>query len=74
MKIQDIEVGKRYRHLHQDGDVFLGVGRRKLFTDDEFVEKHLVLIEAKDNMGIGLIAQEGKDARPNYWDFFVKSE
>lgn len=70
MKPEDIIVGKRYVHAETIGDVWLGVGRRKLFTDNEIIPetKTLVLIESNDPQYIGRMAQQGEDVREGWWE------
>jgi len=57
----EIEVGQKYTWGDEAGYVYLGVGKRKLFTSNEYHYKHLVCVES------GLIMQEGDDAREDVW-------
>jgi hypothetical protein len=68
MKIEDIKVGKKY-HDALTGNTLLGIGMRKLFTEDEYREKHLVVIDSDDPDCIGKMIQEGEDAAEGYWDY-----
>lgn len=67
MKIEDIIVGKKY-HDSLTGNILLGIGMRKLFTSDEYVSKHLVIIESDDSMAVGKMIQEGENAADGYWN------
>lgn len=69
MNTNDIVVGKKY-HNQLTNNIYLGIGMRKLYTENEFVHKHLVTIESDDPDAIGLMVQEGDNAQPEFWDFF----
>jgi hypothetical protein len=76
MEVSEIVVGKRYRYIY-DMDhkrIMLGIGMRKLKTENEFIEKHLVLIESPDKEFIGRMIQEGDNATPGYWDTIVEED
>lgn len=62
-----IKVGQIYTHPEMMGHRFLGVGMRKLFTSDEFVKKHLIILESPDGKGKGMIMQEGENAQESVW-------
>lgn len=71
MTINDIKVGAKY-HDQMTGNILLGIGMRKLFTDGpnrEYTEKHLAIIESEDPACIGLMIQEGENAMKYTWDF-----
>lgn len=75
MKVEDIEVGARYKNYGLEG-IWLGCGKRVLFTGlcgspIEFESKDLVLIES-DKGFIGLKAQQGDDAWGDFWEDFYK--
>lgn len=75
MKVEDIIVGQRYYNSYCPGDIWLGIGMRKLFTENEFVEKHLVLIESISGpQYIGRMMQEGENAREGTWDMFAPAD
>ena len=74
MKVEDIEVGKTYRFigdLNHD-NIMLGIGMRKLWTTNEFTEKHLVFIKSDDPTMIGRMVQEGENANEGLWDNIVE--
>ena len=76
MKVEDIEVGKTYRFigdLNHD-NIMLGIGMRKLYTTNEFTEKHLVYIKNDDLTLIGRMIQEGDNAGENVWDRIVEED
>ncbi len=76
MKVEDIIVSKRYTHSYYPGCIWLGIGKRKLFTEDEWEEKHLVLIKTPDDSQcvIGAIVKEGDDAAEGHWDYFQDAD
>ncbi len=68
MTTDEIIVGKKYRYGNV---ILLGVGMRQLYTyglDRQFVEKHLVIIDDRDQEDIGLIMQEGDNAGFGVWE------
>ena len=74
MNISEIVVGKRYRLIYSNEQIFLGIGMRKLNTSDEYTEKHLVVIESNDKDFIGKMVQEGVNASNNFWDSIVEED
>lgn len=73
-KPEDVQVGTIYNHPEYMGYRFMGVGMRKLFTIDEFVKKHLMVYESPDGKGIGMLMQEGEDARQGMWELGFRTE
>lgn len=74
MKPSQIVVGKRYTNSYFGPSmVWLGCGRRKLFTTDQFVDKFLVCIEG-DAKYIGFIFQNPAEAHDGYWDAFQDAD
>jgi len=63
MQVSDIVVGKKYRDIRDinKGQIFLGVGMRKLNTKNEFTEKHLVIIKSEKDLYNGMMVQEGEN-------------
>ena len=74
MNISEIVVGKRYRLIYGNEQIFLGIGMRKLNTSNEYTEKHLVIIESNDKDSIGKMVQEGVNASDNFWDSIVEED
>lgn len=76
MNINEIEVGKRYRFIGDldHKNILLGIGMRKLFTTDDYVQKHLVYIENNNPYMIGKIIQEGDNAAEGVWDSIVAED
>jgi len=76
METSEIEVGAKYRNSLQNPKViYLGIGRRKLFTSfpEEYSEKHLIILEVPHyGYQVGQIVQEGENAEPGFWDGFYK--
>lgn len=72
MTNEEIEVGTLYKHNSRANRnvTFLGIGVRKLWTTNEYISKHLVIIKTPDYKHIGLIVQEGENALEDYWDGF----
>jgi hypothetical protein len=69
MKIEDIKVGKKYYYCKGNKKtILLGVGMRTLFTNDEFTQKHLVIIETQNSDSIGQMIQEGDNCENGFWD------
>jgi hypothetical protein len=76
MKVEEIEVGKKYRFIDDlnHDNIMLGIGMRKLYTNNEFTEKHLVYIKNNDPTLIGRMIQEGDNAGENVWDRIVEED
>ena len=75
MTISDIIIGKRYVHSHcGPGCVWLGIGLRKLYTEDTALSKHLVCIVNTDADKVGWMVQEGENAAPGWWDGFQDAD
>lgn len=75
MKPKDIIVGQRYTNsFFSPHDVWLGCGRRKLYTDDVFTSKFLVLVESDAPENIGKIFQSPRNAHNGFWEAFQKED
>jgi hypothetical protein len=76
MLISEIVVGKRYRFISdfEHTRIMLGVGMRKLWTDNEFTEKHLVFIKSNESTDIGKMMQEGENVHEGIWDKIVEED
>ena len=74
MKISEIVIGKRYRLIYGNGQIYLGIGMRKLHTSDGYTEKHLVIIESNDKEMIGRMVQEGDNASDGFWDNIIEED
>ena len=76
MKISDIIVGKKYRYVYDSNKtyVMLGIGMRKIGTDNEYTEKHLVIVDSIDKEAIGKMIQEGENASDSLWDTIVEED
>lgn len=76
MNINEIEVGKRYRFIGDldHKNILLGIGMRKLFTTDDYVQKHLVYIENDNPYMIGKMIQEGENAAEGVWNSIVAED
>jgi hypothetical protein len=74
MKIEDIEVGKRYGRLDYPGYVWLGIGKCKSFTRNEYIGKYMVIVECpEDEPHLGLIFKNIDDEygpSPEDWELF----
>lgn len=70
MKPEEIVVGQRYTHPYYFGNVWLGCGTRKLFTENEYVERHLVLITSSAANQIGRVFQPPENAMEGAWENF----
>jgi hypothetical protein len=72
----DIKVGKHYRNKDFPNCIWLGVGKRKPFTEGnsiEFAEKHLVLVASPVPEHLGLMFKSVDDdfgAWQSDWDLF----
>lgn len=76
MQVSDIVVGKKYRDIRDINkeQIFLGIGMRKLYTENEFTEKHLVIIKSENDMHNGRMVQEGENVVEGYWDYIVEAD
>lgn len=73
---EQIVVGKKYVNALMMGHVWLGVGRRRLFTHDEIIpeSKTLVLIKSDNPQYIGRMIHHGEDALEGLWDHFQEQD
>jgi len=76
MKVSEIVVGERYRHISDfDGNtIFIGIGMRKLFTTNEYSEKHLVIIKDDNSDNLYKMVQEGENSTEDFWNGIVKED
>lgn len=76
METNEIKVGTRYRFIEdiEHANIMLGIGMRKLFTDDEYVSKHLVFIKNRDSGMVGRMIQEGDNVHDGFWDGIVEED
>lgn len=75
MEPKDIIVGRKYKHGNNKRDIYLGIGKRTMWTESmdntgQMDEKHLIIIDSADKNQIGLIVKEGDDCIEGYWDEF----